>query len=105
MSGFASGSSEGLKQTFDMADPEYGSYSIGTHTMWVERVKGVPKRNPAATYTIEIVCSILKKAGVCFMAMEADEAGMRVFEHSLVALEGEPPAMLIPADAFVRKPQ
>jgi len=103
--GFASGASEGLKQTFDMETPVYGSYTIGTHTMWAERVKSVPKNNPGATYIIEIVCSILKKGGVCFMAMEADEAGMRVFDNSLVALEGEPPAMLIPADAFVKKPQ
>jgi hypothetical protein len=39
------------------------------------------------------------------MAMEGSEAGMRVFENSLVALEGEPPSMLIPAYAFVKKPQ
>jgi hypothetical protein len=105
LSGFASGAAEGLKQTFDMENPEYGSYTIGTHTMWVERVKSMPRKNPGATYIIEVVCSILKKGGVCFMAMEGSEAGMRVFENSLVALEGEPPSMLIPAYAFVKKPQ
>ncbi len=103
--GFASGASEGLKQTFDMESPVYASYPIGTHTMWAERVKSVPKKNPEAAYVIEIVCSILKKGGVCFMAMEADEAGMQVFDHSLVALEGEPAERLIPADAFVKKAQ
>jgi hypothetical protein len=105
LAGFASGAAEGLKQTFDMENPEYGTYSIGTHTMWVERVKSMPKKNPGAEYLIEVVCSILKKGGVCFMAMEGSESGMRVFENSLVALEGEPPSILIPANAFVKKPQ
>lgn len=102
--GFAAGASEGLKNTFDLTDPIYGAYSIGAHSVWIERAKGTPKANPQAQYTVEIVCSVLKKGAVCWMAMAADDAGLKTFEHGLVTLDSEAPAALVPATAFEKKP-
>ena len=102
--GFAQGASEGLKQSFDISDPVYGSYSLGTHSMWAERAKGSPKGHPELPYTMEIACSLLKKGAVCWMAMAADDAALKIFESSPVALEGEAPAALVPATAYDKKP-
>jgi hypothetical protein len=102
--GFAQGASEGLKQSFDVGEPVYGSYSLGTHSMWIERTKGAPKGHPELAYTVEIACSLLKKAAVCWMAMAADETALRVFEHGAVTLDGESASDLVPASAFDKKP-
>jgi hypothetical protein len=102
--GFAQGASEGMKQTFDISDPVYGSYTLGTHSMWVERAKGTPKGHPEVPYTVEIACSLLKKGAVCWMAMAADDASLQVFENGSVALEGEAPLALVPTTAFDKKP-
>lgn len=102
--GFAQGASEGLKQSFDVSDPVYGSYSLGTHPMWAERAKGSPKGHPEMPYTMEIACSLLKKGAVCWMAMAADDSALKIFENSPVALEGETPAALVPSTAFDKKP-
>jgi hypothetical protein len=102
--GFAEGASEGIKQSFDIADPVYGSYTLGSHSFWIERAKGTPKGHPEAPYTVEIACSLLKKGAVCWMAIAADDAGLSVFERGAVVLEGESPAALVPANAFEKKP-
>lgn len=102
--GFASGASEGLRNTFDISSPQYGAYSLGTHSMWIERAAGSVKDHPEVKYTVETVCSVLKKGAVCWMAMAADDAGLQTFEHGTVALDGETPIELVPADAFAKKP-
>lgn len=102
--GFASGAAEGLKATFDIVSPEYGSYTLGEHSLWIERASGTPKDHPEMKYTIETVCTLLKKGAVCLMAMAADEAGLQTFEHGAVTLDGALPAALVPADAFAKKP-
>ena len=101
--GFAAGASEGLKQSFDIGDPVYGAYSLGGHSMWIERAKGAPKGHPELPYTVEIACSLLKKAAVCWMTMAADDTALRTFEHGAVTLDGEAPIALVPATAFDRK--
>ena len=102
--GFAMGASEGMKQNFDLADPVFGSYTLGTHAMWVERAQGAPKGHPEASYTIEITCSLLKKAAVCWMTMAADPEALKVFESGAVKLEDDPATALVPATAFEKKP-
>jgi len=102
--GFATGASEGLKQTFDIGEPTYGAYSLGSHSMWIERAKGTPKGHPELPYTVEIACSLLKKAAVCWMAMAADEAALSAFERGAVTLDGEALSSLVPATAFDKKP-
>lgn len=102
--GFAQGASEGLKQSFDINDPVYGSYVLGSHSMWAERAKGNPKGHPELPYTMEIACSLLKKGAVCWMAMAADDAALKIFESSPVVLEGDSSTALVPATAFEKKP-
>jgi hypothetical protein len=102
--GFASGASEGLKQSFDIGEPVTANYSLGSHTMWIERAKGTPKGHPELSYTVEITCGLVKKAAVCWMAMAADEAALRNFERGAVTLDGESSPALVPTTAFDKKP-
>ena len=101
---FGDGASQGLKGMFDIAEPSYGSYALGSHKLWIERVKGIPKGKANASYTIEIACAVLEKGAVCWMALAADDAGLLAFEHTKVALDGESPVALVPAKAFDKKP-
>jgi hypothetical protein len=102
--GMAAGAVEGIQQNFDIAEPVYGSYALGSHTVWIERVKGSLKGNPQAQYTIETVCSLVKKGAVCWMAMAADDAALATFEHGMVTLDHEAPKALVPATALDTKP-
>jgi hypothetical protein len=102
--GFASGASEGLKQSFDIGDPVYGAYALGTHSMWIERAKGTPKGHPELPYTVEITCGLLKKAAVCWMAMAADDTALQTFERGAVTLDGDQAEALVPSTAFDKKP-
>ena len=102
--GMGSGAMEGIQQNFDVSEPDYGVYSLGSHGVWIERTKSTLKGHPEAKYTVETVCSILKKGAVCWMAIAADDAALQSFEHGAVTLDGEVPAPLVPADAFVKKP-
>ncbi len=102
--GFAGGASEGLKQTFDVGEPAVANYALGSHDMWVERAKATPKGHPELPYTVEITCSLLKKAAVCWMAMAADDTALRVFESGAVTLDGESADSLVPPTAFNKKP-
>lgn len=102
--GFGSGAAEGIKNTFNISNAVHGAYTVGTHAMWVERADGVLKDSPEVKYTVETVCSILKKGAVCWMAMAADKAGLQIFENGAVTLDGEVPAALVPATAFEKKP-
>jgi hypothetical protein len=104
--GFAQGAAEGIKQSFDISDPVYGDYKLGTHSMWAERAKGTPKGHPEIPpYTVEISCTLLKKGAVCWMAMAANDASLKVFEASLATLEDDPPAPLVAATAFEKNPE
>lgn len=102
--GFAASASAGLQQNFDLGEPQYGTYQSGTHPFWIERVNGTVKGQGALGYTIEIACSVTKKAAVCWMTMAANHSSLTAFEQMPVSLEGDPPAALVPADAFARKP-
>src|ERR1700738_2428224 len=101
---FGEGASQGLKQSFDIGDPNYGTYTLGGHNLWIERVKGTPKGQAGASYTIEIACAVLKKAAVCWMALAADDAALRTFEHATVTLDGDAPIALVPPTPFDKKP-
>lgn len=102
--GMGSGAMDGIRQNFDLVEPLFGAYALGSHSLWIERAKGTLKDHPEARYTVETVCSLLKKGAVCWMAIAADQAALDVFEHGAVALDGEAPAALVPANAFVKKP-
>jgi hypothetical protein len=102
--GFAQGAAQGLTQTFDISDPVYGAYSLGTHSMWIERSKGALKEHSELQYTVETVCTILKKGAVCWMALGADKDGLTIFESGAVNLDGDAQPALVPATAFDKKP-
>ncbi len=102
--GFAQGASEGIKQSFDITDPVYGDYTLGTHSMWIERAKGTPKGHPEAPYTVEIACTLLKKGAVCWMVLAANDDALKIIEGGAVELEGENQISLVPKTAFEKKP-
>jgi hypothetical protein len=103
--GFAQGAAEGIRQSFDISAPVYGDYKLGSHSMWVERAKGTPKGHPEVPpYTIEISCTLLKKGAVCWMAVAANDASLKIIEDGAATLEGEAPTALVPATAFAKKP-
>ena len=102
--GFADGASEGLRASFDMSEPMYGSYPLGSHSMWIERAKGSLKDHPDLKYTVEISCSLLKKAAVCWMAMAGDQNALHVFESGAAMLDGDSYPALVPSNAFEKKP-
>lgn len=103
--GFAAGASEGLTQSFNLREPSFGTYALGDHTFWIERAQGTSKAQPyLPPYTVEIACSLVKKAAVCWMTMAADQTELQTFEGGLVSLDGENPTALVPATAFNKKP-
>jgi hypothetical protein len=102
--GFASSASAGLAQNFDLGQPVYGLYQLGTHQFWIERVNATVKGQGALGYTIEIACSVSKNAAVCWMVMASNDSSLAVFEQMPVSLDGDPPAALVPANAFEKKP-
>lgn len=102
--GFAEGASEGPRAFFDFAEPTFGSYKLGEHSMWIERAKGNPKGHPEMGYTLEVACSLLKRAAVCWMTVTGDDASLKQFEETAVTLDGDFNAELVPANAFEKKP-
>lgn len=101
---FAQGASEGITNSFDISDPVYGAYSLGTHSVWIERSRGSVKDHPELQYTVETVCSVLKKAAACWMALAADQDTLAIFEHGAVTLDDDKLPALVPATAFEKTP-
>jgi hypothetical protein len=102
--GFAEGASEGPRTVFDFGEPTFGSYKLGNHSMWIERAKGNPKGHPEMKYTLEIACSLLKRAAVCWMTVAGDQESLRQFEGNAATLDGDFFSELVPATAFEKKP-
>lgn len=102
--GFAEGSSQGPRAVFDFGEPTLSSYSLGSHSMWIERAKGNPKGHPEMGYTLEIACSLLKKAAVCWMTVAGDDESLKQFESTAVTLDGDFFPELVPGTAFEKKP-
>jgi hypothetical protein len=100
----ASGASEGLKQTFDVAFPVVSNYTLGSHAMWIERASGTVKGQPAAKYIVEIVCTVLRKGLACWWTMAADETNLQTFEQQPVTLEGDLFNAIVPAGALQAAP-
>lgn len=101
LANFGEGASEGMKQTFDLAAPQETTYSLGSHTLWIERATGTPKNEAASRFTFEIACTVLEKGAVCWMTMAANAASLSDFEQSQVSFDGGPPMALIPATVFL----
>jgi hypothetical protein len=104
LAGFATGASEGLKKSFEITDPNRVTYTLGAHSMWIERAKGTPIGHPEMPYTIETVCTILKKGAVCWMAMAATDTELGTFERGAITLDGAASPSLVPVGTFAKKP-
>lgn len=103
LAGFAAGVSGGIKKSFSAVDPVYSAFTLGTHSVWIERAKGSLKDHPENKYTVETVCSILKKGAVCWLVMSTSEDALQVFENGAVALDGDSSSPLVPANVFNKK--
>lgn len=102
--GFAAGAPEVLKQSFDLGQPVTATYALGSHSMWIERAHATLKDHPEVPFTVEIACSLLKKAAVCWMTVAGNDDALHAFEHSAVTLDGESASALVPPTAFEKKP-
>lgn len=103
--GFAAGASEGLRGNIDLGKPALGTYQLDGHLFWIERASGTLKANPTIPFTIEIACTVGKKAAVCWMTMAANQSALDTFEHGAVSVDGDTPAALVPSTAFDMKPR
>ena len=104
LAGFASGVAKGLNKIFYTKDQVYSAYALGTHSVWIERANGTAIDHPEFKRTIEIVCSLLKKGAVCWMALAVDDSALQTFEHGAVTLDSDAPTALVPANAFKKNP-
>src|SRR3569833_1747206 len=87
--GFADGASEGPRAFFDFAEPAFGSYKLGSHSIWIERAKGIPKGHPEMSYMLEVACSLLKRSAVCWMMVAGNQESLRQFVGNAVTLDGD----------------
>ena len=112
---FGAGATQGIKQDFDLATSHQATYTLGSHPVWAERVEGSPKGapkpaakaddapatgDPAPHTTIEIACTLLSQAAVCWLTEAADSASLASFEQLSVTLDGDAPLPLVPAGTF-----
>ncbi len=97
------GASQGVKESFDIAEPSFGTYTLGSHPLWMERAQGTPKGQAGPIYTVEIACTLLKRAAVCWLAIAADDEALKTFERGKVSLDGEAPTELVPATVVPKK--
>ena len=99
------GAVEGLKRTFSVHDSVQGNYTLGGHTVWIERAKGAPKEHEKTPFVYETACTVLARGAVCWMIAAADWNSLHDFEQAPVTLEGERFAALVPVNAFVSSPE
>jgi hypothetical protein len=104
LQGFAAGVSDGIKQNLNISATVNGGYTLAGHNFWIQRVIGAPKDHPGSPQTVEIACTVLKEAAVCWMTIAATPGGLRDFEDAPVTLDGHPAPDLVPPDAFAKKP-
>lgn len=102
--GFAQGALNGIDSSFDLSGTVSSTYALGKHNLWIERSEGSLKNHAVPQYTIETVCSVLKRAAVCWMAMAADKDALAAFEGGAVTLDGDAQPALVPAAVFEKMP-
>ncbi len=99
------GAVEGLERTFSAHDSVQGNYTLGGHTIWIERAKGTPKGHEKVSFVFETVCTVLAGGAVCWMTAAADWNSLHDFEQAPVTLDGQRFAALVPVNAFVGSPK
>jgi hypothetical protein len=101
----ASGVDEGMRSSIQITNPVNNTYTLGTHSMWIQRASGSVVGHPETKRTMETVCSVIKKGVVCWMAMAADDTVLQTFENGAVTLDDDAATALVPVDALLKKPQ
>ena len=102
--GIASGVTEGLKKNIEIASPVINTYTLGTHSMWIQRASGSLIGHPEIKRTMETVCSVLKKGVVCWMTLAADDGALQTFENGTITLDDDAATALVPVGALQKKP-
>lgn len=100
--GFGMGASQGIQEQFDLGEPAEATYSLGKHSAWIARSTATLKDSSHRLYTVETVCTLLKKGAVCWMVLAADDDALATFEHGFAALDGDTPVPLVSADVFLK---
>ena len=100
----ASEASDNLKKNIEIAGPVINTYTLGTHSMWIQHASGSLVGHPEIKRTMETVCSVLKKGVVCWMTLAADDVSLQIFENGTVTLDEDAATALVPADALQKKP-
>ena len=96
---FASARAWSFSESFGISDTALREYKIGTHSVWIERARGISIAHPEVRVTLETVCSFLRKSAVCWRIIAANQASLDTFERGAVTLEGESSLALVPAEA------
>jgi hypothetical protein len=102
--GFARGVLGGISGFLEISEPVSRIYPLGSHNLWIERLKANAKGHSDLQYTAETVCTILKRGAVCWVVLAADENALTAFEGGAVALDGDAQAALVPANVFGERP-
>ena len=100
----ASNVTDGLKKNVEVATPVSNTYTLGTHSMWIQRASGSLPGHPEIKRTMETVCSVLKKSVVCWMTIAADDDTLQTFEQSTVTLDDDAATALVPDGSLQQKP-
>ncbi|MGA3160267.1 MAG: hypothetical protein ABSC77_03545 [Terracidiphilus sp.] len=100
----ASDVSDNLKNNLQIANPVSSTYTLGTHSVWIQRVSGSLIGHPEINRTMETVCSTLKKGVVCWMILATDNDALQTFENGMVTLDDDAATALVPANTLQTKP-
>jgi len=98
--GFAHGVMEAVDSGFDLSAPVTANYDLGMHRLWIERSGATVKGQAEPAYTVETVCTLLKRGAVCWLTIAADADALAAFENGAVKLDGDELPALVPATAF-----
>ncbi len=101
----AAHASQGMQKTIKLENPFHGVYTLGTHSLGIERATGAPIAHPEQKGTVETVCTLLNKGIACWTTFAGDDAALKTFENGAVTLEGEAATALVPADVVQHKLQ
>jgi hypothetical protein len=101
--GFGRGASQGIQQGFDPGEPTEFNYTLGHHAMWMARFSATPKGSTAPVFTVETVCTLVKKGAVCWMVLAANSDALNTFERGPVVLDSDLPSPLVPRSVFVKE--
>ena len=103
LASFAGGVSTTLKKSWNLDDPAYAAYTLGNHSFWIERASGSSVAHPDVKRTLDVVCTLLKKGAVCWMAFVASPADLQTFENGQTILDDDAPTALVPPTVFDKK--